>query len=270
MPAVGRLTRPCRISPLLKERLRRSVADELGEALVERSGAFDVERVVGDFMKHRRCELHRIRRQRGGQQRVVEPSQGGKGAGRPKVCIEAPRGKAGFLPARGLGIEESLIGNPSHHRILPGVRADAVPGCGLKDQQQGVSTHIGVGGVGLFRFQPQPGRIVSGVQHQPQRTPHFRIDLTVSRHSPDGLPGLENPGLLESRPCQITHIVAGQVGGAISGEQSSHHHEEDHALQRIRTSAIRGTIVVGNAAPAVPVTLRSTSPAFGGWTTRTW
>src|SRR3954447_15762574 len=99
VPAIGGLAGPPAISPLLKKSFGGPVTHQLGKALVERSGALHVQRVMRDLVKNRGCELDRIGFERRGKQGIVEPSQCRERRGRTEVGIEASGYIAGFLLA---------------------------------------------------------------------------------------------------------------------------------------------------------------------------
>ena len=164
--AILRQARVGGVAMLGEERLRRAVADELGEALVERCRALHVQGVVGDLMEDQRGQLDRVAGERGRKQRVVEPPQGREGAGRPQVDV-VPLGRqtvGGALPRP--EIEKPLVRDPADDRVLPGIGADAVLGGRLKHEQQGVAADVRVGGICLLRVEAEPGSVVAALQHE--------------------------------------------------------------------------------------------------------
>ncbi len=100
-PPVGRRRRLGAVTALPEELLGRAIPDELGEALVERSGALHVQRVVGNLVEDERGQLHGIARQGRREQRVLEPAECRKGAGWAQVGVEplAPRTAAAVARA---------------------------------------------------------------------------------------------------------------------------------------------------------------------------
>ena len=94
---------------------------------------------------------------------------------------------------------------------------------------------------------PRPRRVVAARDHEAERVAERRLGARVGGERRDRLAGLEDPGLLDAGAGQVADVVAGQVGGAVSGEERGDDDEEDHALHRTRTSAIRGAAVLASA-----------------------
>src|SRR4051812_13546799 len=147
---------------------------------------------------------------------------------------------------------------------------DAVPGSGLKHQQQCIAADVRVRGVGLLGLEAELRRVVAGLEHQVQRALEAGIDIRLPGQAIDWLPGLKDPGFLEAGPGDVANVVARQVCRAVSGKERGHHDKEDHAPQRTRTSATRGTSVGERAVLSGAVTDRSTGAAPGSCTTRMW
>ena len=240
MQPVGGLACARGVRPLGEKRLGRPIAYELREALVERRRAPHVQRVVRDLVEYGRGQLHRVARQRRREQRVVEPAQRREGRRRPEVDVVALGREPATGPPRRFEIEEALVRDPAHDRILPGIRADAVLGRGLEHQQKRIATDVGVGRVGLLGLQPHRGRIVAALEHQPQRLPHGGIGGAVGHQLGDRLPGLEDPGLLDAGPGDVPDVVAREVRGPVAREDGGDHDEKDHSLHRRRRRMVRG------------------------------
>ena len=258
-PGVGR------VRALREERLRRPVADELGETLVERRRALHVERVVRDLVEDERRQLDRIARQRRREQRIVEPAKGGERGGGTQVDVVALLDEPIAGAPRGVEVEEPLIRDPPDDGVLPGVRADAVLGRRLEHEQERIAPHVGVGGVGLLGLESDLGRVVTALQHQAQRVAHRRIGRAVTHQVLDRLARMENAGLFQARASDIANVLARQISGTVPREDGRDHDQKYHRLHRRRRTAVRGMRAGGSPpVPAALVNRRSVSaPASG-------
>ena len=185
---------------------------------------------------------------------------------RAEVDVVSARREPVWPRAGGLEVEEALVGDAPDDRILPGVGADAVARRRLQDEKQRVAADVGVGGVGLLGLEPELGGVVAARQDQPERVRAPRARSRVGDELGDRLAGLEDPRLLDAGTGHVADVVAGQIGGAVAGEERGDDDEEDHALHRRRSRAVRGaaSVEIGIVPPA-SVRCRSDPVDPAGW-----
>ena len=180
-------------------------------------------------MEDQRRQVHGVAAQRGGEQRVVEPPQGGEGRRRAEVHVHPLRGEPIRLALRHPRVEEALVGNPPDDRIPPGVRADAVLRGGREHQQQRIAPDVRECRVGLPRFEADVIGEIPGIPDQGKPALRVRRRLRVGDQLVQGLGLLEDRDLLEAGTSQVADIVAQDIRRAKPEEERRRGDEEPHA-----------------------------------------